>query len=83
LKTDHPSFFHSSYLIRDDGGFLPGGEPSSLSESAGTVFVLPGELVLFLNDGTPQNNKPGLSSIVDIRKNSPYTSRNKLQPEAK
>ena len=80
---DHPSFFRSFHLIRADGGFLPGGEPSSLSESAGTVFVLLGELVLFLNAHTPQNNKPGLSSTVDIRRNSPYTSRNKPQPEAK
>jgi hypothetical protein len=83
LKTDHPSFFHSLCSTRADGGFLPDGEPSSLSGSAGTVSALPGELDLFLNDGTPQNNKPGLSSIVDIRRNSPYTSRNKPQPEAK
>jgi hypothetical protein len=80
---DHPSFFHSLCSIRGDGGFLPGGEPSSLSESAGTVFVLLGELVLFLNTHTPHNNKPGLSSIVDRRRNLPHTSRNKPQPEAK
>jgi len=83
LKKDHPSFFHSFCSIRGDGGSPLADELSSLSRSAGTVFVLPGELVLFLNDGTPQNNKPGLSSIVDIRRNSPYTSRNKPQPEAK
>jgi hypothetical protein len=80
---DHPSFFHSLCSIRADGGFLPDGEPSSLSGSAGTVSALPGELDLFLNDGTPQNNKLVPSSIADRRRNSPYTSGNKPQPEAK
>jgi hypothetical protein len=80
---DHPSFFHSLCSTRDDGGFLPAGEPSSLAGSAGTVSALPGELDLSLNDGTPRNNKLGPSSIVDIRRNSPYTSGNKPQPEAK
>jgi hypothetical protein len=80
---DHPSFFHSFCSTRGDGGFLPGGEPSSLSGSAGTVSALPGELDLFLNDGTPRNNKLVPSSIADTRRNSPYTSRNKPQPETK
>ena len=83
LKMDHPSFFLCLDLTRGDGGSLPGDGLSSLSESAGTVFVLLGELVLFLNAHTPQNNKPGLSSIVDRRRNLPHTSRNKPQPEAK
>jgi hypothetical protein len=57
--------------------------PSSLSGFVGNVFALPGELDLFLNDGTPQNNKLVPSSIADRHRNLPHTSRNKPQPEAK
>jgi len=80
---DHPSFFHSFCSTRDDGGFLPDSEPSSLSGSAGTVFALPGELDLFLNGGTLPNNKPGLSSTVDTRRNSSRTNGNKLRSAVK
>jgi len=80
---DHPSFFHSFCSTRGDGGSPLADGLSSLSGSVGTVFALSGELVLFSNDGTPQNNKPALSSIVDIRRNSPYTSDNRPQPGAK
>ena len=83
MKIDHPSFFHSLCSTRDDGGFLPDGEPSSLSRSVGTVFVLPGELGSFLSDGTPQNNKPGPSSTVGIHRNSSRTNGNKLRPKTK
>jgi len=83
LKIDQPSFFHSSCSTRGGDGFLPGSVPSSLSGSAGTVSALPGELDLSLNDDTPQNNKPALSSIADIRRNSPYTTGNKPQPKTK
>jgi hypothetical protein len=73
---DHPSFFHSVCSPRDDGGFLPDGEPSCLSEFAGNAFVLPGGLVFSLNGGIPRNNTIVPSSIADIRKNPPYTSGN-------
>ena len=80
---DHPSFLHSFCSIRGGGGFLPDGELSSLSGSAGTVSGLPGELVFSLNDGTPRNNKLVPSSIADIHRNSPYTDGNIPQPKAK
>jgi len=80
---DHPSFFHSSCSTRAGAGFPPDNEPSSLSGSAGTVSALLGELVLFLNDGTPQNNKPVPSSIDDIRRNSHRTSGNSPPPKTK
>jgi len=80
---DQPSFFHASHSTRGGDGFLLGGVPSSLSGSAGTVSALPGELDLSLNDDTPQNNKPALSSIADIRRTSPYTSGNKPPPKTK
>jgi hypothetical protein len=83
LKIDHPSFFHSFCPTRDGGGFLPADEPSSLSGSAGTVSALPGEPGVSLNGGTPRNNKPALSSTVDIRKNLPYTNDNKPRSGAK
>jgi hypothetical protein len=82
LKIDHPSFFHSFHLIRADGGFLPGGEPSSLSESAGNASAPLAELGPYLNAGTPHHNKLALSSIADIRRNSPDTSDSKPQPKA-
>ena len=80
---DHPSFFHSVCSTRGAGGFLPDGEPSSLSRSVGNASVLPGELGSFPNDGTPRNNKPAPSSIADIRRNSPYTSGNTPLPKTK
>ena len=80
---DHPSFFHSFCSTRADDGFLPDGEPSSLSGSAGTFSALSGGLVLSLNDGTPPNNRPGLSSIADRHRTSPYTNGNKPQPKTK
>ena len=83
MKIDHPSFFHSFCSTRDDGGFLPDSEPSFLSGSAGTASVLPGELGVSLNDGTPQNNKLVPSSIVDIRRNSSHTNGNKLRSGVK
>jgi len=51
--------------------------------SAGNVSALPDEIDLFLNDGTPQNNRPALSSIADRCRNSPHTSGNTLPPKAK
>jgi len=63
---DHPSFFHSFCSTHGGDGFLPVGEPSSLSRSAGNVSVLHGEPGVFLNGGTPQNNKLVPSSTVDI-----------------
>jgi len=83
LKIDHPSFFHSFCSTRDGGDSPLAGELSSLSAFAGNVFVLPGELGPFLNGGTPQNNRPALSSIADIPRNSPHTSGNTPQPKAK
>jgi hypothetical protein len=83
LKRDHPSFFHSVGSTRDDGGSLLAGEPSSLSGFVGNVFGLLGELGPFLNDGTPPNNRPVLSSIADRCRNSPHTSGNTLPPKAK
>jgi len=80
---DHPSFFHSFCSTRGDGGFLPDSAPSSLSGSAGTVSVLPGESGVSLNGGTLQNNKPALSSTADIRKNLPYTNDSKPRSGAK
>jgi len=80
---DHPSFFHSLCSSRGDGGSPPAGEPSSLSRFAGNVVGLPGELGVFLNAGTPQNNKPALSSIADIHRNSPRNSGNTPQPKTK
>jgi len=80
---DHPSFFHSFCSIRADGGSLPNSVPSSLSGSAGTVSVLHGEPGVSLNGGTPPNNRPGLSSTVDIRKNVPCTNDNKPRSGAK
>jgi hypothetical protein len=83
LKIDHPSFFHSLCSTHADVGFPPDSEPFSLSGSAGNAFVLLGEPGVFLNNDTPQNNKPVPSSIADIRKNSPYTSDTEPQPETK
>jgi len=83
LKIDQPSFLHSPCPNRGDGGFLPADEPSSPPGFADNVFALPGESGVSLNDGTPQNNRPALSSIVDICRISPYTSGSKPQPEAK
>jgi len=80
---DHPSFLHSFYSTRDDGGFLPADEPSSLPWFADNVFAPPGEPGVSLNGGTPRNNRPALSSIVDIRKNLPYTNGNKPRPKTK
>jgi hypothetical protein len=81
LKIDHPSFFHSVCSTRDDGGFLPVDEPSSLSGSVGTAFALPGELGVSLNGGTPRNNKLVLSSTVGRRRIAFRNSDNK--PHAK
>ena len=81
MKMDHPSFFHSVCSTRDDGGFLPVDEPSSLSGSAGTAFALPGELGVSLNGGTPRNNKLVLSSTVGRRRIAFRNSDNK--PHAK
>ena len=39
---------------------------SSLSESVGTVFALPGESDIFLSVGTLLNNRSGPSSTADI-----------------
>jgi hypothetical protein len=83
LKRDHPSFFRSFGLTRDDGGSPLAGEPSSLSESGGNAFAPPGELSVFLSYGIPHNNKPVPSSIADTRKTSPHTSGNTPQPKAK
>jgi hypothetical protein len=80
---DHPSFFHSFYSTRDDAGFLPDGAPSSLSGSAGTVSVLPGDPGVSLNGGTPQNNKLVPSSTVGTRRNSSHTNGNKLRSGVK
>ena len=80
---DHPSFFHSVGSTRADDGFRPAGEPSSLSGSAGTASVLPGEPGVSLNDGTPQNNKLVPSSTVDTRRNSSHTNGNKLRSGVK
>jgi len=80
---DQPSFFHPSCPNRaDDGSPLADG-PSFLLRFADNVFALPGEPGVSLNGGTPQNNKPALSSTVDIRKNLPYTSGNKPLSGAK
>jgi hypothetical protein len=68
LKIDHPSFFHSFCSTRADGGSLPDSVPSSLSESAGTAFVPPGEPDLFLNGGIPLYNKLVPSSTVGRRR---------------
>jgi len=83
LKIDHPSFFHSVYSTRDDGGSLPDSVPSSLSRSAGTVSVLPGEPGVSPNDGTPQNNKLVPSSTVGIHRNSSHTKGNELRSGVK
>jgi len=80
---DHPSFFHSFCSTRDDGGSPLADELSSLSGSPGTVSPLPGESGVSLNDDTPQNNKPALSSTADIHGNPPHTSGNTPQPKAK
>jgi hypothetical protein len=80
---DHPSFFHSFCSTRDAGGSPLADGPSSLSGSAGNAFVLPDEVAPFLNDGTPQNNKPGLSSTVDIQRNLSHTNGNKLRSGVK
>ena len=80
---DHPSFLHSVGSTRDDAGSLPDSAPSSLSGSAGTVSVLPGEPGVSLNGGTLLNNKPGLSSTVDIHRNSSHTNGNKPRPQTK
>jgi hypothetical protein len=74
LKIDHPSFFHPLCSPHADDGFLPDGEPSSLSKSVGNASVLPGELGAFLNDDMPPNNRSGLSSTADRHKTSPYTN---------
>jgi hypothetical protein len=80
---NHPSFFHSFCSTRGGGGSPLAGEPSSLSAFAGNVFALPGELGLFLNDDTPQNNRPALSNIADIHRTFCHTSGNTPQPKAK
>lgn len=79
LKMGHPSFFHCLDLTRGDDGSLHGDEPSSLSESVGTVFALPGESGVFLNVGTPLNNRSGPSSIADICRNLPHTNDTEYQ----
>ena len=76
---NHPSFFLCRDLKRGDGGSLPGDEPSSLSEFAGTVFALPGEHGLFLNGGTPPNNNSGLSSTAGICRKLAHTSDTESQ----
>jgi hypothetical protein len=83
LKIDHPSFFHSFCSTRGGGGSPLAGELSSLSAFAGNVFALPCEFGPSLNGGTPRNNRLALSSIADIRRNSPHTSGNTLPPKAK
>jgi len=79
LKIGHPSFFHCLGLTRGDDGSLHGDEPSSLSESVGTVFALPGESGISLNVGTPQNNRSGPSSTADICRNLPHTNDTEYQ----
>ncbi|RPJ11819.1 MAG: hypothetical protein EHM36_00730 [Deltaproteobacteria bacterium] len=83
MKIDHPSFFHSLCSTRDDGGSPPAGEPSFLSEFVGNVFALLCDFGPFLNDGTPQNNRPVPSSIADRCRNSSHTSDKTLPPKAK
>ncbi|RPJ11375.1 MAG: hypothetical protein EHM36_01545 [Deltaproteobacteria bacterium] len=83
MKIDHPSFFHSVCSTRGGGGSPLAGGPSSLLGSAGNVFAILCELGPFLNDGTPRNNRLALSSIADIRRNSPHTNGNTLPPKAK
>jgi hypothetical protein len=83
LKIDHPSFFHSVCSTRGAGGFLPDGEPSSLSRSVGNASVLPGELGAFLKDGTPRNNRPALSSIADISRTPFRTTGSTPLPKTK
>jgi len=82
---DHPSFFLSSCSTHGDGGSLPDGAPSSLSDSAGTVSALPGEPDVSLSGGTPQNPACGgiPSSTPDIHRNSSRTNGNKPQPKTK
>jgi hypothetical protein len=80
---DQPSFFHSFDLIRADGGSPLAGEPSSLSGSAGNVFVLPGDLYGFLKYRTPHNSRPAPSSIADTRRTLNHTTDNKPQPTTK
>jgi hypothetical protein len=70
----HPSFFHCLDLTRGDDGSLHGDGPSSLSASVGTVFALPGESDIFLNGGTPLNNRFGPSSTADICRNLSHTN---------
>ena len=79
LKMGHPSFFHCLDLTRGDDGSLHGDERSSLSEFVGTVFALPGEPGLFLNVGTPQNNRSGPSSNADICRNLSHTNDTEYQ----
>jgi len=76
---DHPSFFHCLDLTRGDDGSLNGDEPFSLSESVGTVFALPGESGVFLNGGTPLNNRSGPSSTADMCRNLPHTNDTEYQ----
>jgi len=83
LKRDHPSFFHSSCSTRDGGGSPLGGEPSSLSESAGNASAPPGELSAFLIYGIPHNNKPAPSNIADIHRTFCHTNDNPPQLKAK
>jgi hypothetical protein len=80
---DHPSFFHSFCSTHGGGGSPLADGLSCLSESDGTVFALPDELGPFLNDGTPLDNRPDPSNIVDIHRTFCHTSGNKPQPGAK
>ena len=74
-----PSFFHCLDLTRVDDGSLHGNGPSSLSESVGTVFALPGESGVFLSVGTLLNNRSGPSSTADICRNLSHTNDTEYQ----
>jgi hypothetical protein len=76
---DQPYFFHCFHLSRGDDGSLHGNGLSSLAESVGTVFALPGGSGVFLSVGTPLNNKSGPSSTADIGKNLPHTNDTEAQ----
>jgi hypothetical protein len=75
----HPYFFHCLDLTGGDDDSLHGNGLSSLSESVGTVFALPGESGVFLSGGTLLNNRSGPSSTADIGKNLPHTNDTESQ----